>query len=263
MAFQRSQACCLLLALLVSLQLTAGLAYGFVGDVAVYWGRNKDEGTLREACDAGTYDTVIISFLVAFGHGKYTLDLSGHDIAGIGDDIYYCRVNKDMIRSQACCLLLALLVSIQLTSGLAAYRRADVAVYWGRNKDEGTLREACDTGEYTTVIISFLVAFGHGKYTLDLSGHDIAGVGDDINYCKSKGIMLTAGLAAYQVAGGVTVYWGRNRDEGTLREACDTGLYTTVIISFLSVFGHGKYALDLSGHDIAGVGDDINYCKML
>ncbi|TVU24342.1 hypothetical protein EJB05_26774, partial [Eragrostis curvula] len=91
-------------------------------------------------------------------------------------------------RRPACLLLLGLL-SLQLTAGLAAYG-GDVAVYWGRNKDEGTLRETCDTGSYTTVIISFLVAFGHGQYKLDLSGHDIGGVGDDINYCKSKGIMV-------------------------------------------------------------------------
>uniref|UniRef100_K3ZL85 GH18 domain-containing protein n=1 Tax=Setaria italica TaxID=4555 RepID=K3ZL85_SETIT len=36
----------------------------------------------------------------------------------------------------------------------------------------------------------------------------------------------------------LTIFWGRNRDEGSLREACDTGTYTMVIISFLSVFGH-------------------------
>ncbi|TVU24486.1 hypothetical protein EJB05_26928, partial [Eragrostis curvula] len=90
MAFQRSQACSLLLALVLSLQLTAGSS---TGDVGVYWGRNKDEGTLREACDTGKYSTVIISFLSAFGHGYYKLDVAGHRLAGVGDDIKHCKRN--------------------------------------------------------------------------------------------------------------------------------------------------------------------------
>ncbi|KAG8090339.1 hypothetical protein GUJ93_ZPchr0011g27839 [Zizania palustris] len=59
----------------------------------------------------------------------------------------------------------------------------------------------------------------------------------------------------------LTVFWGRNKEEGSLREACDTGVYTTVIISFFSVFGHGKYWPDLSGHDVAAVGADIKHCQ--
>ncbi|CAL4980142.1 unnamed protein product [Urochloa decumbens] len=87
-------------------------------------------------------------------------------------------------------LLLAALLLSHLVAGLAATGPGDIAVYWGRHKDEGTLREACDTGAYTTVLISFLSAFGHGTYTLDLSGHPVAGVGDDIKYCQSKGILV-------------------------------------------------------------------------
>uniref|UniRef100_A0A0D9WMZ6 GH18 domain-containing protein n=1 Tax=Leersia perrieri TaxID=77586 RepID=A0A0D9WMZ6_9ORYZ len=55
--------------------------------------------------------------------------------------------------------------------------------------------------------------------------------------------------------------FGRNKDESSLREACDTGIYNTVIISFLTVFGHGRYWADLSGHPIAGVGADIKHCQ--
>jgi chitinase len=91
MAFQLSPACFLLLALL-SLQLTAGLAAANGGrDIGVYWGRNKYEGSLRETCDTGLYKTVMISFLSAFGHGKYTLDLSGHRTDDIGSDIKHCQ----------------------------------------------------------------------------------------------------------------------------------------------------------------------------
>jgi len=61
--------------------------------------------------------------------------------------------------------------------------------------------------------------------------------------------------------GGVTVYWGRNKDEGSLAEACDTGKYTIVIISFLDVFGHGDYHLDISGHDPSTLGADIKHCQ--
>ncbi|CAL4980114.1 unnamed protein product [Urochloa decumbens] len=90
------------------------------------------------------------------------------------------------------CTLLAgaLLLSVLAVGSLAATGPGDIAVLWGRNKDEGTLREACDTGTYNTVILSFLTAFGHGTYTLDLSGHPLAGIGDDIKHCQSKGILV-------------------------------------------------------------------------
>jgi chitinase len=89
-------------------------------------------------------------------------------------------------------ILLALLLLPLLTSGTTALVAGpgDIVVFWGRNKDEGTLREACDTGTYNTVIISFLTGFGHGKYTLDLSGHPLAGVGADIDHCRSKGVLV-------------------------------------------------------------------------
>ncbi|XP_062182827.1 xylanase inhibitor protein 2-like [Phragmites australis] len=92
-------------------------------------------------------------------------------------------------RRRPCCLLALLLLSL-LTVGLAAAGPGDIAVFWGRNKDEGTLHEACDTGAYTTVIISFLSVFGHGRYQIDLSGHPLNGVGDDIKHCQSKGILV-------------------------------------------------------------------------
>ncbi|TVT97777.1 hypothetical protein EJB05_56961, partial [Eragrostis curvula] len=39
--------------------------------------------------------------------------------------------------------------------------------------------------------------------------------------------------------GQLTVFWGQHKDEGSLREACDTGVYTMVIMSFLDVYGSG------------------------
>ncbi|CAO2149544.1 unnamed protein product [Urochloa humidicola] len=94
-------------------------------------------------------------------------------------------------RLPPCSLLCALLVVSMLAVGsLAATGPGNIAVFWGRNKDEGTLREACDTGTYNTVLISFLTGFGSGYYTLDLSGHPLAGICDDIKHCQSKGILI-------------------------------------------------------------------------
>nr|BAC79552.1 putative class III chitinase homologue [Oryza sativa Japonica Group]BAD30630.1 putative class III chitinase homologue [Oryza sativa Japonica Group] len=65
-----------------------------------------------------------------------------------------------------------------------------LAVYWGRHKEEGSLREACDTGRYNTVIITFYNVFGYGRYSLDISGHPLAAVGADIKHCQSRGITV-------------------------------------------------------------------------
>ncbi|AQK84540.1 xylanase inhibitor protein 1 [Zea mays] len=74
-------------------------------------------------------------------------------------------------------------------------------------------------------------------------------------------LLSTAATAVSKRTGELTVFWGRNKEEGTLREACDTGLYNTVIISFYSVLGRGSYGVDLSGHPLDGVGTDIKRCQ--
>lgn len=81
--------------------------------------------------------------------------------------------------------------------------------------------------------------------------------------CVLAALVALCFLAATAAAGdhGLTVFWGRNKDEGSLREACDTGIYSTVIISFYSVFGHGKYWGDLSGHPLYAIGADIKHCR--
>ncbi|XP_006654194.1 xylanase inhibitor protein XIP-like [Oryza brachyantha] len=91
--------------------------------------------------------------------------------------------------------LLVLLLSSCLAAGPApatAQSTGDTVVFWGRNSDqqEGSLAEACDTGLYTTVFVSFLSAFGHGTYKLDLSGHALSAVGPDIKHCQSRGILV-------------------------------------------------------------------------
>ncbi|EES08796.1 hypothetical protein SORBI_3005G177400 [Sorghum bicolor] len=93
-------------------------------------------------------------------------------------------------------LVLVSLLALPLGSLAVADGLGDIAVFWGRNKSEGTLREACDTGAYNTVLISFLRA-----YSLDLSGHPLAGVGDDVKHCQSKGILVLLSIGPSAGAG--------------------------------------------------------------
>uniref|UniRef100_A0A0E0BMD9 GH18 domain-containing protein n=1 Tax=Oryza glumipatula TaxID=40148 RepID=A0A0E0BMD9_9ORYZ len=80
--------------LLVSGQLAAPVtADGYVGQLAVFWGRHKEEGSLREACDTGRYNIVVITFFNVFGYqrGRYGLDISGHPVAAVAADIKHCQ----------------------------------------------------------------------------------------------------------------------------------------------------------------------------
>uniref|UniRef100_A0ACD5VG20 Uncharacterized protein n=1 Tax=Avena sativa TaxID=4498 RepID=A0ACD5VG20_AVESA len=66
----------------------------------------------------------------------------------------------------------------------------------------------------------------------------------------------------------IAVYWGQNGNEGTLADACSSGLYAYVMVSFLSTFGKGQTpALSLAGHCDPSSGDckafssDITTCQ--
>jgi len=101
-------------------------------------------------------------------------------------------------------LAVAFVVVACLAAGPALAKQTNqVTVFWGQNKDEGSLQEACDTRLYTTVIISFYSVFGHGRYWGDLSGHQLRAVGADIKHCQSKGILLLLSIggpgAAYSL----------------------------------------------------------------
>ena len=76
-------------------------------------------------------------------------------------------------------------------------------------------------------------------------------------------LLAAAPATAQGKTGQVTVFWGRHKDEGSLREACDSGLYSMVIMSFLDVYGGSYYHLDLSGHSTAGMGAAIKRCQFL
>ncbi|KAK4279429.1 hypothetical protein QN277_011214 [Acacia crassicarpa] len=76
-----------------------------------------------------------------------------------------------------------------------------IAVYWGQNGGEGSLADACNTGNYQFINIAFLATFGNGQTPqLNLAGHCDATAGtcnvynDQIKACQSKGIKVLLSL---------------------------------------------------------------------
>ncbi|KAH6829968.1 chitinase A [Perilla frutescens var. hirtella] len=58
-------------------------------------------------------------------------------------------------------------------------------------------------------------------------------------------LMLVVGSEA----GGISIYWGQNGNEGTLADTCATGNYEYVVLAFLATFGNGeKPMMNLAGH---------------
>ncbi|KAF6156203.1 hypothetical protein GIB67_030206 [Kingdonia uniflora] len=80
-------------------------------------------------------------------------------------------------------------------------------------------------------------------------------------------LLLLSLVVAYN-AGGIAIYWGQNRNEGTLAETCATGNYAFVNVAFLPVFGNGQTpVLNLAGHcgpsinGCTGLSSDIKACQ--
>ncbi|XP_027336471.1 acidic endochitinase-like [Abrus precatorius] len=93
--------------------------------------------------------------------------------------------------------LLSLLLSVLLHTSYAG----NIAVYWGQKHDEGSLADACNSGNYNYVIIGFLATFGNNQTPLlNLAGHcdpnnnGCASLSSDINNCKNKGIKVMLSL---------------------------------------------------------------------
>ncbi|XP_006644469.2 acidic endochitinase-like [Oryza brachyantha] len=81
-------------------------------------------------------------------------------------------------------------------------------------------------------------------------------------------VLLAAAMVGTSRAGNIAVYWGQNGDEGSLGDACSSGLYAYVMVSFLSTFGNGQTpALNLAGHcdpgsgGCTGLSSDIQTCQ--
>lgn len=100
-------------------------------------------------------------------------------------------------RRPAASLIALLSIAALFTAASATGKTGQVAVFWGRNKDEGSLREACDAGTYTIVLISFLDVFGKGYYHLDISGHDVSAMNADIKHCQSKNILVFLSIGGF------------------------------------------------------------------
>ncbi|XP_020228272.1 hevamine-A [Cajanus cajan] len=81
----------------------------------------------------------------------------------------------------------------------------NIAIYWGQNSGEGSLRETCETGHYSFVNIAFVNKFGNGQSpTLFLAHCDpVMGncfsIARDIKSCQKQGIkvMLSIGGASF------------------------------------------------------------------
>ncbi|CAH9123694.1 unnamed protein product [Cuscuta epithymum] len=77
----------------------------------------------------------------------------------------------------------------------------EIAIYWGQNGNEGSLRDTCASGNYNIVNVAFLTVFGSGrKPVLNLAGHcnpssnTCTGLSADIKACKSQGIKVLLSL---------------------------------------------------------------------
>ncbi|XP_071904381.1 acidic endochitinase-like [Coffea arabica] len=96
-------------------------------------------------------------------------------------------------------LFLALTSLLMISSLTRSSEGAGIAVYWGQNGNEGSLEEACRSGNYDYVNIAFLVSFGSGQTPeLNLAGHCIPSpctfLSSQIEVCQSLGIKVLLSL---------------------------------------------------------------------
>ncbi|KAM1820568.1 hypothetical protein ACFX11_002092 [Malus domestica] len=105
-------------------------------------------------------------------------------------------------KTQTLALTLSLLI---LISSCKSSQAAGIATYWGQNGNEGTLADACNSGNYQFVNIAFLTTFGNNQApVLNLAGHcdpasgTCTGLSADIKTCQSQNIkvLLSIGGAA-------------------------------------------------------------------
>lgn len=112
------------------------------------------------------------------------------------------------IFKQAITISFLSLILLALATGA---KSGGIAIYWGQNGNEGTLAQACNTGNYEFVIVAFLPTFGNGqKPMINLAGHcdpysnGCTGLSSDIKLCQAKGIKvllsLGGGAGSYYLA---------------------------------------------------------------
>ncbi|XP_077251250.1 acidic endochitinase-like [Tasmannia lanceolata] len=98
-------------------------------------------------------------------------------------------------------LQLQILISLLLLALVGRSHAAGIAIYWGQNGNEGSLKDTCATGNYNYVNIAFLSSFGNGQTpVLNLAGHcnpsagTCTGLSDEIRSCQSTGIKVLLSL---------------------------------------------------------------------
>lgn len=109
-----------------------------------------------------------------------------------------------------------LLLSLASLAAGACAGGGGIAIYWGQNGNEGTLAQACATGNYKFVNVAFLFTFGKGQTPLlNLAGHcdpastgSCAFVGADVKACQRMGIKVML-----SIGGGVGSYGLSSRDD--------------------------------------------------
>ncbi|XP_021887803.1 acidic endochitinase-like [Carica papaya] len=110
--------------------------------------------------------------------------------------------------------LLSLLAAASLIGGGSS--AGVISTYWGQNGNEGSLADACSSGNYGIINIAFLVAFGNGQTpVLNLAGHcdpptpnSCIRFADQIKTCQRLGIKVLLSLG-----GGVGTYTLSSADD--------------------------------------------------
>ncbi|TQE01322.1 hypothetical protein C1H46_013083 [Malus baccata] len=145
---------------------------------------------------------------------------------------------------------LAFFLSITLALQFGA--EADgIAIYWGQNKNEGTLEETCATGNYEYVILAFIPTFGNGQTPMiNLAGHcdpymnGRTGLSSDIKSCQAKGLKVIL-----SIGGGAGSYYLTFKEDA--REVA-TYLWNNFLGGTSSLRPLGDVVLDGIDFDIEG-----------
>nr|TKW16164.1 hypothetical protein SEVIR_5G281200v2 [Setaria viridis] len=102
----------------------------------------------------------------------------------------------------------SLLFAVSSVLAAAASDDVKIAVYWGQNASEGTLRDTCSTGLYAYVNIAFLSTFGDGRApVLNLADHcdppsgGCASLATDIASCQSAGVKVLLSIGGGALGG--------------------------------------------------------------
>ncbi|KAM7472251.1 hypothetical protein LguiA_010434 [Lonicera macranthoides] len=133
---------------------------------------------------------------------------------------------------------------------MVGHNAGGIAIYWGQNGNEGTLKETCATRNYNFVNLAFFSTFGNGRAPIiNLAGHcdpsvsGCTGLSSDIKFCQHKesSYYLSSTDDANQV---VTYLWnnflGGNSSSRPFGDAILDG------IDFYIVAGTGQYWDDLA-----------------